>query len=93
MLLPLGNPLKCHEDVLSLQPMIPSSKRFDIFFPLFYVGCSQGLDTFRCFFRKEAYAIRMIILLRLLDGLRHCKNIQQQQQQQQVLEDTNMNSK
>ena len=23
MLLPLGNPFKCHEDVLSLQPMIP----------------------------------------------------------------------
>ena len=30
MLLPSGNPFKCHEDVLSLQPMIPS-KRFDIF--------------------------------------------------------------
>ena len=30
MLLPLlGNPFKCHEDVLSLQPMIPP-KRFDI---------------------------------------------------------------
>ena len=25
-----GNPFKCHEEVLSLQPMIPST-RFDIF--------------------------------------------------------------
>ena len=32
MLRPLGNLFKCHEDVLSLQPMIPP-KRFDIFFP------------------------------------------------------------
>ena len=29
MLLPSGNPFKCHEEVLSLQPMIPP-KRFDI---------------------------------------------------------------
>ena len=27
--LPSGNPIKCHEDVLSLQPMVPP-KRFDI---------------------------------------------------------------
>ena len=32
MLLPLENPVKCHEDVLSLQPTIPP-KRFDIFPP------------------------------------------------------------
>ena len=32
MLLPSGNPFKCHEEVLSLQPMIPP-KRFDIFSP------------------------------------------------------------
>ena len=32
MLLPSGNPIKCHEEVLSLQPMIPP-KRFDIFPP------------------------------------------------------------
>ena len=44
MLLPLGNPFKCREDVLSLQPMIPP-KRFDIFSPC--VGCSEGLDAFR----------------------------------------------
>ena len=30
MLLPLGNPFKCHENVLSLQPMIPPNKRFGI---------------------------------------------------------------
>ena len=33
MLLPSGNPFKCHEEVLCLQPLIPS-KRFDIFPPL-----------------------------------------------------------
>ena len=32
MLLPSGNPFSCHEDVLSLQSMIPP-KRFDIFPP------------------------------------------------------------
>ena len=31
MLLPSRNPFNCHEDVLSLQPMIlPTSKRFDV---------------------------------------------------------------
>ena len=29
MLLPAGNPIKCHKEVLSLQPMIPPTKRFD----------------------------------------------------------------
>ena len=32
MLLPSGNPLKCHQEVLSLQPMIPPI-RFDFFLP------------------------------------------------------------
>ena len=32
MLLPSGNPFKCHEEVLYLQPLIPP-KRFDIFPP------------------------------------------------------------
>ena len=32
MLPPSGNPFKCHEEVLNLQPMIPP-KRFDIFPP------------------------------------------------------------
>ena len=32
MLLPSGkNPFKCHEEILYLQPMIPPTKRFDIF--------------------------------------------------------------
>ena len=26
-----GNPFKCHEAILSLQPMVPPKKRFDIF--------------------------------------------------------------
>ena len=43
------NPIKCHEEVLSLQPKIPR-KRFDIFFPL-TGGCSQGLDAFIFFFK------------------------------------------
>ena len=38
-----GNPLKCHEEVLCLQPMIPP-KCFDIF-PTNLRGCSEGLDA------------------------------------------------
>ena len=33
LLFPSGNPFKCHEEVLYLQPLIPP-KRFDIFSPL-----------------------------------------------------------
>ena len=44
MLLPSGNPSKCHEEVLYLQPLIPP-KRFDIFSPL-TGGCSEGLGAF-----------------------------------------------
>ena len=44
-MLPSGNPIKCHEEVLSSQPMIPP-KHFDIFSPL-TGGCSEGLDAFR----------------------------------------------
>ena len=40
-LLQWGNPSKCHEEVLSLQPMAPP-KRFDSF-PL-TGGCSEGLE-------------------------------------------------
>ena len=44
MLFPSGNPFKCHEEVLYLQPLIPP-KRFDIFSPL--TGrCSEGLGAF-----------------------------------------------
>ena len=49
LLLPSGNPFKCHEEVLYLQPMIPP-KRFDIFSPL-TGGCSEGLGAFRFFFK------------------------------------------
>ena len=45
---PSGNPFKCHEEVLFLQPMIPP-KRFD-FSPL-TGGCSEGLGAFRFFFK------------------------------------------
>ena len=48
-----GTGLKWHKDVLSLQPMIPpTNKRFDIFPPV-CVGCSEGLDAFRFFFKHD----------------------------------------
>ena len=50
MLLPSGNPFKCHEEVLYFQLLIPP-KRFDIFFPL-TGGCSEGLGAFRFFFKN-----------------------------------------
>ena len=49
MLLPSGNPFKCHEEVLYFQLLIPP-KRFDIFFPQ-TGGCSEGLGAFRFFFK------------------------------------------
>ena len=51
MLLPSGNPFKCHEEVLYFQLLIPP-KRFDIFSPL-TGGCSEGLGAFRFFFKEE----------------------------------------
>ena len=51
MLLPSGNPFKCHEEVLYFQLLIPP-KRFDIFFPL-TGGCSEGLGAFRFFFKQR----------------------------------------
>ena len=50
MLLPSGNPFKCHEEVLYFQLLIPP-KGFDIFFPQ-TGGCSEGLGAFRFFFKK-----------------------------------------
>ena len=50
MLSPSGNPFKCHEEVLYLQPLIPP-ERFDIFSPL-TGGCSEGLGAFRFFFQQ-----------------------------------------
>ena len=44
MLFPSGNPSKCHEEVLYLQPLIPP-KRFDIFSSL-TGGCPEGLGAF-----------------------------------------------
>ena len=44
MLLPSGNPFKCHDEVLYLQPMIPPKRL--TFYPL-TGGCSEGLDAFR----------------------------------------------
>ena len=45
MILPSGNPFKCHEEVLYMQPMIPPTKRFDR-------ECSEGPDAFRFFFKQ-----------------------------------------
>ena len=57
MLLPSGNPFKCHEEVLSLQPMI-SPKHFDIVFPL-TEGSSEGPDAFRFFFKQQSMHVCM----------------------------------
>ena len=50
MLLPSGNPIKCHQEVLSLQSIIPPNKRFDIFST---GGCSEDLDAFRFSFKQD----------------------------------------
>ena len=50
MLFPSGNPFKCHEEVLYLQPLIPP-KRFDIS-PHLTGGFSEGLGAFRFFFKN-----------------------------------------
>ena len=50
MLSALGNPFKCHEEVLYLQPLIPL-KRFDFFPPT--GGGSEGLGAFRFFFKQR----------------------------------------
>ena len=42
MLFASGNLLKCHEEILHLQPLIPP-KRFDIFPPI-TGGCSERLE-------------------------------------------------
>ena len=52
MLLPSGNPFKCHEEVSYLQPMIPP-KRFDVSFPSLTEGYSEGLGAFRFFFKQQ----------------------------------------
>ena len=55
MLFPSGNSFKCHEEVLYLQPLIPA-KRFDIF-SLLTVGCSEGLDVLKFFFKSAVYLV------------------------------------
>ena len=56
MLLPSGNPFKCHEEVLFLQPMIPPIIILSVLtcFPLLCAGnkCSEGLHAFRFLFKK-----------------------------------------
>ena len=47
-ILPSGNPFKCHEEILYLQPMIPPIRL--TFFPL-TGGCSEGLGAFKFFFK------------------------------------------
>ena len=54
MLLPSGNPFKCHEEVLYFQLLIPP-KRFDIFPQT--GGCSEGLGAFRFFFKQPNLSI------------------------------------
>ena len=51
MLLPSGDPFKCHEEVLYLQPLIPP-KRFDIF-PPDWGMLRKGLGAFRFFFKQQ----------------------------------------
>ena len=63
MLLPSGNPFKCHEEVWSLQCMIPPTKRLDIF-PTDWGMLRRGQDAFRFFFKK--YEIKESTFFRFL---------------------------
>ena len=68
MLSASGNLFKCHEEVLYLQPLIPPTKRFDIFSPI-TGGCSEGLGALRFFFKLVAlrwtYSKQQFIIVRL----------------------------
>ena len=55
MLFPSGNPDKCHEEVLYLQPMFPHLNILT-FSPL-SGGCSEGLNAFRFFFKQEVVGV------------------------------------
>ena len=66
MLFSSGNPFKCHEEILYLQPLIPP-KRFDIFPPL-TGGCSEGLGAF-CFFFKHGLNWQFIQILQHTTGV------------------------
>ena len=53
MLPSLGNLFKCHEEILSFQPiMIPPTKRFDVFPPDW--GMLRRPDAFRLFLQTGA---------------------------------------
>ena len=53
MLLPSGNPFKCHEEVSYLPPM-----RLNVLtFPPLTGGCSEGLNAFKIVFKAALYTI------------------------------------
>ena len=54
------NPIKCHEEVLSMQPVF-SSKRLTIS-PL-SGGCSEGLDALRFFFKHVVEVDRVVAII------------------------------
>ena len=61
MLLPSGNPIKCHAEFFSLQPILEPMfppKRFDSF--SLSGGCSQGLDAYRFFFKPSVQTYRLV---------------------------------
>ena len=49
-----GTHLNAMKKILSLQPMIPPNKRFDIFPPM-WDAQKVGLDAFRFFFKHKSY--------------------------------------
>ena len=61
MLLPSGNPFKCHEDVLSLQSMIPP-KRFDIFPPVWDALSLDAFSILLCYSTYESVRIEPSII-------------------------------
>ena len=63
MLLPSGNPFKCHEEVLYLQPK-RSHLNVLTFSPL-TGGCSEGLGAF-VFFLKQLHLVQQLTLIFLL---------------------------
>ena len=58
---PSGNPFKCHEEVLYLQPLIPS-KRFDIFFPPDW-GMLRRSRRVQFFYKKYHNVFMYFVLL------------------------------
>ena len=54
MLLPSGNPIKCHEEVSPLQPMVPP-KRFDVFSPC--LGDAQKVSMHSDFYLNSVILV------------------------------------